>query len=362
MLKAELTIRKNGLRATGIDLRLAGPVAPASASEPAQPAIYEYSIAEDTYEQEPPANAQANAFEPDAVLLPAADGQAPVATPDMQMETMWLLDQIGATLGGEIAVNLSTDQRLHVQGIVKNDARKQEILAALSPVRGNPAVKIQILTTAQASRRAVTTARSVAGTVPGVASGNSSLPAQADIGEFLASQPSPPPQAERRERVTQLSAEISTDSSNAARHAWVLKHLVEMAGPGDAQALSMDARRQYLAMVVRHAREVEQSTRRVQLQLEPVFFSELPPPGPNSALQAEPSPTPTIDRLLNTVLRNDKSVQAAFGISAGVEATVSIRSQEFHESLLETVQLACSIEKQAGGKCESLPPETKTNP
>jgi hypothetical protein len=362
LLKAELTIRKNGLRATGIDLRLAGPVAPASASEPAQPAIYEYSIAEDTYEQEPPANAQANAFEPDAVLLPAADGQAPVATPDMQMETMWLLDQIGATLGGEIAVNLSTDQRLHVQGIVKNDARKQEILAALSPVRGNPAVKIQILTTAQASRRAVTTARSVAGTVPGVASGNSSLPAQADIGEFLASQPSPLPQTERRERVTQLSAEISTDSSNAARHAWVLKHLVEMAGPGDAQALSMDARRQYLAMVVRHAREVEQSTRRVQLQLEPVFFSELPPPGPNSALQAEPSPTPTIDRLLNTVLRNDKSVQAAFGISAGVEATVSIRSQEFHESLLETVQLACSIEKQAGGKCESLPPETKTNP
>ena len=360
LLKAVLTIGKNGLRATGIDLRLAGPATHASTSEPTQPAVYEYSIAEDAYEQEPPENAQANAFEPEAVLLPAAEGQVPVATPDLQMETMWQLDQIGATLGGEITVTLATDRRLHVQGIVKNDARKQEILAALAPVRANPAVQIEILTYSQALRRAVTSVRSVAGMAPGVASGGSNLPAQADIGEFLARQLPPPPESELRERVTQLSAEISGNSSNAARHAWVLKHLVEMAGPGDSQALSSEARRQFLSMVARHAQEVEKSTRRLQFELDPVFFSGLPPPDATPAFPTEPSPA--IDRLLNAVLRNDKAIQSAFGISAGVEAPVPIRSQEFHESLLETEQLACSIEKQAGGKCESVPPETKTNP
>jgi hypothetical protein len=360
LLKAELTIRKNGLRATGIDLRLAVPPVPASASEPAQPAVYEYSIAEDAYDQESPDNAGASVFEPDAALLPEAEHSASVPTPDLQMETMWLLDQIGATLGGEITVTLANDQRLHVQGIVKNDARKQEILAALAPVRGNPAVQIEILTNSQALRHAVTAVRTVAGTAPSVDTGGANLSAQADIGEFLASQSSPPPEAELRERVTRLSAEISTNSSNAARHAWVLKHLVEMAGTGDSQALSTEARRQFLSMVARHAQQVEESTRRLQFELEPVFFSGLPPPESNPALPAEPSPA--IDRLLNAVLRNDKAIQSAFGISAGVEAPASIRSQEFHESLFETERLACSIEKQAGGKCESPPPETKTNP
>jgi hypothetical protein len=39
------------------------------------------------------------------------------------METMWLLDQIGATPGGEITVTLANDQRLHVQGMVKSGVR-----------------------------------------------------------------------------------------------------------------------------------------------------------------------------------------------------------------------------------------------
>lgn len=66
--------------------------------------------------------------------------------------------------------------------------------------------------------------------------------------------------------------------------------------------------------------------------------------------------------MLTTVLSNDKTIQSAFGISAGAEAPASIRSPEFHQSLLETEQLACSIQKQAGGKCELPSPESKTSP
>lgn len=39
------------------------------------------------------------------------------------METMRLVNQIGATPGGEIKVTLANDQRLHVQRMAKNDAR-----------------------------------------------------------------------------------------------------------------------------------------------------------------------------------------------------------------------------------------------
>lgn len=274
LIKAVLTIRKNGLRATGIDLRLAAPAVPASASEPTQPAVYDYSIAEDTYAQESAESVRAQVFEPDAVLLPPAEDQASVATLDLQMETTWLLDRIGATLGGEITATLATDQRLHVQGIVQNDARKREILAALAPVRANPAVQIEILSYSQALRRA--TARNVAGKAPGVASGDSNLSAQADVSEFLANQSPPPPEAELRERVTRLSAELSAISSNAARHAWVLKHLAEMAGRGDGQALSTDGRREYFSMIAHHAREVEQSTKQLQLQTRADLLSGAP--------------------------------------------------------------------------------------
>jgi hypothetical protein len=359
LLNAVLTIRKSGLRATGIDLRLAAPATPASPTEPAHPVVYDYSIAEDAYEQESPENTRSQVFEPDPVLLPPAEGQAAVATPDLQMKTTWLLDRIGATLGGEITVTLANDQRLNVQGIVQDAARKQEILAALAPVRANPAVQIEILSYSQALRRAANTARNVAGKAPGVAGSDSGLSAQADISEFLAGQ-SPPPEAELRERVTRFAAEVSATSSNAARHAWVLKNLAQMAGPGDGQALSTEAKRQYLSMVAHHAHEVEQSTRRLNQQLEPVFFSGLPPPDAAAAFPAELSAA--IDRMLSAVLRNDNAIQSAFGISAGAESPISIHSQEFHQSLLETAQLACSIEKQAAGNCESPSPQSKTSP
>ena len=359
-LEAVLTIRSSGMRATGIDLRLAEPTAPSSAGEPPQSAVYDYSITEDAYGQEAQEKAQAQAFEPDAVLLPPAQGQAPAATPDLQVETTWLLDQISATLGGEVTVSLASDQKLHVEGIVQDDARKREILAALKPVRSNPAVKIDILSYSQALRRSAGTAHSVAGKAPSPSGGNSNFSAQADLSEFLASQSSPPPEPELRERVMRLSAEISANSSTAARHAWVLKHLAEMASPGDAGNLSATARRQYLSMVAGHAHAVEQSTRRSQLQLEPVFFTGLPPPEEHPAFPIELSPA--IDRLLDAALRTDKAIQSAFGISLGGESPVSIRSKEFHESLLETEELACWIENQAGGECGEIPQAARTSP
>ena len=359
-LQAVLTIRRNGLRATGIDLRLAELPAQVQAGEDLQTAVYDYSIAEDSYEQEPWEKAQAGVFERDATLLLAPEqSQESVATPDLQVETTWLLDGIGATLGGEITVSMGSDERLHVQGIVQNEARKQEILTALKPVRSNPAVQIEILSYSQALRRAVTPGHGIAAETSRVSGGNSNLSAQADISEFMASQSPPPPEAELRERVIRFSAQISANSSNAARHAWVLKHLAEMAGPGNGETLSATARRQYLSMVAVHAREVEQSTRRLKLELDPIFFAGLPPPGESSP-PAELSPA--IDRVLEAALRNDKAIQSAFGISMGVESPVSIRTAEFRESVLETEELACWIENHAGGDCVEPGQNTKASP
>jgi len=358
-LKAALTIRRNGLRATGIDLRLAEPAAPAQPGVSTQEVVYDYSIAEDSYQQEPWEQAQAGVFAPDASLLPPEQSPTPIATPDLQIETTWLLDRIGATLGGEITVSMGSDGRLHVEGIVQNEVRKREILTALKPVRSNPAIQIDILSYSQALRRTVATAHGVTSGTSGVPGGNSNLSALADISEFLASQSPPPPESELRGRVMRFSAEISANSSNAARHAWVLKHLAEMASPGSGENLSAEARRRYLSMAAEHAREVEQSTRRLKLELDPIFFAGLPPPG-----ESPPPPelSPAIDRLLDAALRNDKAIQSAFGISMGVESPVSIRTAEFRESVLETEELACGIEKQAGGECLEPGPNAKTSP
>jgi hypothetical protein len=359
-LRAVLTIHRNGLRATGIDLRLAEPVGPAQAGAPTQAAVYDYSIAEDSYQQEPMEAAQADVFALDAALLPPEQSQVPVATPDLQVETIWLLDRIGATLGGEITVSMGSDGRLHLQGIVQNEMRKQEILTALKPVRSNPAVQIDILSYSQALHRTVTSVHSTSAGTSGVSGSNSNLSAQADIGEFLASQSPPPPESELRERVMRFSAEISANSNNAARHAWVLKHLAEMASSSNDENLSAVARRQYLSMVAMHARQVEQSTRRLKLELDPIFFAGLPPPGES------PPPPPelssAVDRLLDGALLNDKAIQSAFGISMGAESPVSIRTAEFRESVLETEELACWIEKQAGGECLEPEQNTKASP
>ncbi|HEU4794399.1 MAG TPA: zf-HC2 domain-containing protein, partial [Pyrinomonadaceae bacterium] len=73
-----------------------------------------------------------------------------VATAELEIEVLRLLNQAGADLGEQVSATRTPDGLLRVEGIVETEVRKNEILRTLEPVRNNPAVRIEIKSVAEA--------------------------------------------------------------------------------------------------------------------------------------------------------------------------------------------------------------------
>ncbi len=154
LVKATLTLSRNDLHATELTLLIKA---------------QEFHFVESAFERRAPNTVAPAVFEPEPELLssaqpetrnskletenPAPNSQPPtpvLATADLEIEVMRLLSDAKADLGEQISATRSPEGILKVQGIVDTDKRKREILTALSPVTGNPAVKITIQTVAEA--------------------------------------------------------------------------------------------------------------------------------------------------------------------------------------------------------------------
>jgi hypothetical protein len=100
----------------------------------------------------PPAAPSPAAAEAAANPAPA-NASRPVATAELEIEVLRLLNQANADLGEQIAAKRAPDGTLLVSGIVATEKRKAELLQALSPVAGHPAVRLEIQTVNEAVAR-----------------------------------------------------------------------------------------------------------------------------------------------------------------------------------------------------------------
>src|SRR5260370_32369454 len=83
---------------------------------------------------------------------PPAPSRA-VATADLEVEVLRLLNQAGADMGEQVNVTRAADGQLKIQGVVETDQRKAEILHALAPVVANPSVQVEVKTVAEATKQ-----------------------------------------------------------------------------------------------------------------------------------------------------------------------------------------------------------------
>jgi hypothetical protein len=184
---------------------------------------------------------------------------------------------------------------------------------------------------------------------------NAVVPAEAELMEYLASQAAPGEQSDLRARVQQFSEQVVDDSNEAMRHAWVLKRLADAISPALIHELSETAHHEYVFMIG----EQGQHTRNLRLQLEPVFFpghaSARPPTAEENAVTLEQA----VGRLFDAVSRNDKAIQSSFSVTFGRKLSTSIKSPEFHDSLIEVEGLACWIQGTTGAGCDSSAADSK---
>jgi len=320
----------------------------------------EFRFIETTYELRPATAVAPSVFEPDAELLSDDTGtrrrgdhhRVPaspafvLATPELEVEVLGLLHQAGADLGEQITVARTREGEMKVQGLVDSEKRKSQLLAALSPVAENPAVKIQISTVAEATAAAEKQERRIqnrdsslgAVTVQQVEAVKDAMPAAAELRRYFGGDD---------EQSWRFASRMINRSHEAMRHAGALKRLLSQFSTQDLRALNPEARGKWLALVRSHANAFQAETAALRQELQPIFFSSSP-----QGASAESATITNDSELARAVVRlfdlgsaNDETVRAAFSISAGVPSRSALITSTFWGLLKSTENLAAAIQK-----------------
>jgi RNA polymerase sigma factor (sigma-70 family) len=320
----------------------------------------EYRFVEASFERRPTSAVAPAVFEPDAELLGAisrhvetvskiaaateAKPLAPViATADLEVEVLRLLNQAGADLDDQTSVTRAPEGRLRVGGLVEDKKRKDEILRALGPVINHPAVKVEIETVTEASRRQQ---RSLE--IPGVTSvervevAGGRIPVSAELSKYFGKE-----EGQADEEVRRFASRVLNRSSLALSRAGTLKRLVGQFSQEDLRTMSPEARTKLLALVRSHARSFEQETRSLRQELQPIFFPDISSVEASGGMELsdDESLQRAIEKLFRLASANDRALRSAFSISAENAQTPAVKSSQFGRELLSSERLATSIQK-----------------
>ncbi len=173
-----------------------------------------YAYTEASYQTLSPRSVQPSVFEPERELLagllkdlkmsepgavatglPEAETgsdsntatPASAATADLEVEALNLLSQAGADMGEQVDVKRAGNI-LRIDGLVDNDKRKAELINALSPLTSNPAVRINILTVAEALSKEQSRKQKAATSVTRIETGGSEVPVKDQLQKYFGSE------------------------------------------------------------------------------------------------------------------------------------------------------------------------------
>jgi RNA polymerase sigma factor (sigma-70 family) len=357
IVKAALTLNKPDLRATELILII-------RRSENGVPQLREFHLTESAFERRAPSAVAPGVFEPDSELMsskepatknakpetitPAVNPQPPtpvVATPELELQAAYLLDQVKANLGEQISLTRTRGGMLRVEGIVETPERKAEIMRSLAPLMNNAAVVVEVSTVAEASKRQQQ-ASSSSVTVDRVEIAKGTIPLDSDLRHYFASRGVPADRLD--EEIRQFGNRMISHARQAQMHGRVLKSLFERFTPEELGALDADARTKRMAMIRQHAEAFRQETARLRQELEAVFFSAKPTERADdaAAINDEADLRHAIERLFELGASHENAMYGSFSISSEGTATSVAKTPQFWQSLRSAEKLAARISKQ----------------
>jgi hypothetical protein len=272
---------------------------------------------------------------------PFALGPLPAAaSADLEVEVLRLIHQTGADMGEQIDVKRAPDGSLKVSGIVETDQRKTEILAGLQPIAGNPAVRIEIQTVAEAVAQHKDSKRNVI--TEGVEIQRLGIAAEPQLRVYF----------ERRggnvdAAVRQFAAGAVSQSGRAMQHLGALRRLVNQFSTAQLRDLTPEARANWLGLLRTHARAYQQQTAALRRDLKPIFFAgagdELP--GSPAIRNDEELRQVALD-LFATAAANDQVVRSAFTVNSEGARFTAVSTPQFWQAMKKAEALAAAIGRQ----------------
>jgi len=341
--EATMTVRARDRHTTKLRFRV-------RASEDVGGGEWEYELIETAYEVVSLVTLGPGIFE-DRPVASAAPVVASVASPpppdmgvaplhtaaEMEVETLRLLNEIGADLGEQVSVSRDAQNRLRVEGIVETAQRKAQILQALAPViaAGEARVEIQTVAEAVAARKAsggetsTRQARDVIDAPSGV------IAAAAELQSYF----------HGNAEALRFAARMVSRSQEAMRHLYALRQLSARFSPEEARAFDPETRKKWLALLRSHARNYRREIAELRDDLRPIFFpGAIEPPAPEKTEVVEPSEMARLIETLFTLGSGiDRQVLAAFAASSD-GAAETMKTPQFRQSLLAAEALAARIQ------------------
>ncbi len=264
----------------------------------------------------------------------------PVASADLEVEALQLLNQVGADLGEQISVKRTQEGTLQVSGIVETEQRKTEILNALAPIKNNPAVRVEIQTVAEAVAKQTNTPNPSPSTRAVQIAGNT-MAAEPELRAYFGREGGDTDAAIRR-----FAAHMVSLSNQGMDHLWAIKRLLNQFSPEEQRALTPEARAKWLGLIHAHARSYQQSSQSLRRELQPVFFSGQSIAGASAegaAIADTNELSRSIEQLFELGSSNDRVIRSAFTTSTSGVMTTVIKAPQFWQSLKNAEALAARV-------------------
>jgi DNA-directed RNA polymerase specialized sigma24 family protein len=323
--------------------------------------VREYRFTEASFERHAPNTVAPAVFEPELELLgadtgthrpgdteripasplPAVPGSPVMATAELEVEVLRLLNQTGADLGEQINVTRTPTGVLRVEGLVESARRKSEILESLTSVKRNPAVSVDIQTVDEALKKRPSQKSSFAPPTVESADLADRLPVDSDLRRYFSARGASGEVLEQQ--IRSFAIRVANRSQQVQVHAFALRSLANRFSVEDLRAMDAEAKRKWRSMIRAHAQALARETVALRRDLENVF--------PAIATTGDVPAKPTDDGAMVTAIGRlfalssacDQSIQSAFTISSRGALGAGPKSAQFWRTLFSVESFAAQI-------------------
>ncbi|MDQ3799330.1 MAG: sigma-70 family RNA polymerase sigma factor [Acidobacteriota bacterium] len=284
-------------------------------------------------ESNQPVNAEKNS--------PAA---AMAATQELEVKVLELLNDANALAGDQINIVKTPDGKLRIDGIVDARSRKDEILNALAPVRGNPALQVNILTAGEAAlnksgRRGAKTPGAIENVT---VESRKSIPAGDALRNYFSGGGLPEDKIDSE--IRRFASSVMAKSSQMRRAALSMKQIAERFSASELEKMDEPTRAQWRRLVRQNAANLLRQSEALKNELRPVFNNNSTGAGGNVNADDDAELIRTAKRLFDLSLAVDNDVRSSFSLSNGNSAAaaggIPVKSGRFDNSLSEIINLS----------------------
>jgi RNA polymerase sigma factor (sigma-70 family) len=323
--------------------------------------IREFHFVETAFELRLPATVAPAVFEPELVILPpttprpadtgkssvssvSSVSAAPiVATPELEVEVLRLLNQAGADMGEQIDVTRTSEGRLQIQGLTQTEKRKRELLSALTSLASNPAVRIDIETLNEAlAKQGKSKVLRQPVTIETTQPSSNTIALDKELRQYFAVRNMSEGQTE--EAIREFSDRALRRSLQVLKHAAALKTLAQRFSSQELDALDRQTRSKWLQLIKQHAEKLRQESAAWRREIAPLFPAVADQSGDVTPdIEGDSGLALATQRLFLICSENDRAIRQAFSISPESSSEQAIRSARFWRSLQGSEVLAAKI-------------------